>query len=226
MKKRAILIGGRSKARALAQNLLDQGYRITLINASAADCLWLAEMEAVQVLQGDGTKLYLLEDAEAGDCDLAIALMPSDADNLVACQLCKQHFGVKRTISLVSDPKKVEFFRQCGVDSVVCAISTVTNLLQQQALLDGMQHAFPLAHGRVQLLEVEVPMKARVAGLTLEQVHLPAQVIVACILRGEVTRIPRGKTTILGGDTLILLARQGVAEAAYQVLTELVGEAG
>ena len=66
MNKKILLIGGRSKAKALATSLLQSGYEVTAINASAQDCQKLAEISGLKVLAGDGTKPYILEDANAG----------------------------------------------------------------------------------------------------------------------------------------------------------------
>lgn len=109
-KKNVLLIGGRSKASSMASSLLEQGYRVTAINKSYDDCMMLSGIKGLDVICGDGTKPYILDEANASECDIAIALTSTDADNLVACQLCKKQFGVLKTVSLVSDPKKTEFF--------------------------------------------------------------------------------------------------------------------
>ena len=129
MKRSVLLVGGRSKAKALAQSLLQKGYQVTAVNAALEDCQKLAENGKLSVIHGDGTKPYVLEDAEAGRMDMAIALTPRDEDNLVICQLCKKRFQVEKTVALLSDPQKTEFFYKMGIDSVVCAISAVTSII-------------------------------------------------------------------------------------------------
>ena len=119
MKGNVLLVGGRSKAKSLAQSLLKKGYRVTVINKDLPDCEKLAENEKLIVIHGDGTKPYVLEDAGAGNMEIAIALTPRDEDNLVVCELCKKRFRVPKTLSLLSDPQKVDFFYKMGVDSVV-----------------------------------------------------------------------------------------------------------
>ncbi len=102
-----LLIGGRSKARSMAMSLLEQGYRVTVININYDDCMKLAEINGLNVIHGDGTKPYILDEAGAAGCDIAIALTSKDTDNLVACQLCKKQFSVPKTVSLVADPNKI-----------------------------------------------------------------------------------------------------------------------
>ena len=217
--EKILLIGGRSKARSLATSLLGQGYKVVVVNDSREDCMMLAEIKGLSVYCGDGTKPYVLDEAGAADCAIAIALTSQDEDNLVACQLCKRKFGLKKTVSIVSDPEKTDFFRQMGVDSVVCAISAVTSIIQQQAFIDEMVSVIPVGQGRVQIVEVHIPRGAPSADKKLWEIELPKEVIIGCILRGDQTIIPRGDTRIHEDDTLVVIAGSNQELAAIQALT-------
>lgn len=217
--KNVLLIGGRSKAAAMAGSLLERGYNVTAINSTYEDCLALAAIKGLTVIHGDGTRPYVLDEAGASDCDIAIALSSKDADNLVACKLCKNEFGIKKTVSLVGDPKKTEFFSKMGVDRVVCAVSAVTGIIQQQAFIDEMTNVVSIGMGRVQIVEVQINGESPVEGKKLWEITLPKESIVGCILRGDETLIPRGDTRILAGDTLVVLAGNGQELDAIKILT-------
>lgn len=218
-RSRVLLIGGRSKAKSLADSLLKQGYKVTVINDSYEECEKLAEVKNLDVYHGDGTKPYVLDEAGAADCQIAIALTSRDENNLVACQMCKRNFGVPKTVSLVSDPQKTEFFHQMGVDSVVCAISTVTSIIQQQAFIDDMVNIIPVGFGKVQIVEVQIPSTSPISGKKLWEIDLPKEVVVGCVLRRDQAIIPRGDTRITEGDTLVIIAGNGQELAAIQLLT-------
>lgn len=214
MKGNVLLVGGRSKARSLAQSLLKKGYRVTVINKDLTDCERIAENEKLTVIHGDGTKPYVLEDAGAGNMEIAIALTPRDEDNLVVCELCKKKFRVSKTLSLLSDPQKTDFFYKMGVDSVVCAISAVTSIIEQQAFMEEMAKAIPIGEGRVQLLEVPITETDPAAQKQVWEINLPKEVIIGCILRRDQTLIPRGDTRILAGDILVLISGNEQEEIA------------
>lgn len=214
MKGNVLLVGGRSKAKALAQSLLKKGYRVTVINKDLPDCQKLVENEKLTVIHGDGTKPYVLEDAGAGNMELVIALTPRDEDNLVVCELCKKKFRVSKTLSLLSDPQKTDFFYKMGVDSVVCAISAVTSIIEQQAFMEEMAKAIPIGEGRVQLLEVPITETDPAAQKQVWEINLPKEVIIGCILRRDQTLIPRGDTRILAGDMLVLISGNEQEEIA------------
>jgi len=220
MKTQVLLIGGRNKAKSLAISLIHSGYRVTVINETYEDCLKLAETDKLRVINGDGTKPFVLEDAGASDVDIAIAMTSKDEDNLVICELCKKRFHIKKTVALVTDPKKTDFFYKMGIDSVVCAITAITGIIEQQALIDKMATLVPIREGRVSIAEVPINGNAAVVGKKLWEINLPKEVIIGCILRGDTTMIPRGDTRILAGDMLVLISSDKQEMAAIKELTD------
>lgn len=217
--KNILLIGGHTKTKFLAASLIAQGYHVTVVNDNHDECVEMAEIDGLNVYNGDGTKPYVLDEAGAADCSIAIALTVHDDDNLVACQICKRNFGVKKTVSLVSDPQKTDFFQQMGVDSVVCAITTVTNIIQQQAFMDDLVNVIPVGFGMVQIVEVHIPEDAPISGKELWEITLPHEVVIGCILRNDSALIPRGDTKINAGDTLVVIARSDQLQEAVHELT-------
>lgn len=219
MKTNVLLIGGRSKAKSLATSLIRNGYHVTAVNDTYEDCVELAAIDEITVINGDGTKPFVLEDAGAGDADIAIALTSKDEDNLVGCELCKKRFQVKKTVALVSDPKKTEFFYRMGIDCVVCAITTITGIIEQQAFMDKIATLAHIGEGRVSIAEVPISETAPVVGKKLWEIDLPKEVIIGCILRGDATMIPRGDTRILAGDMLVVISSDEQEMAAIRELT-------
>ena len=66
MKRNVLLVGGRSKAKSLAQSLLQKGYQVTIVNSCYADCEKLAENEKLTVIHGDGTKPSVTDNVPQG----------------------------------------------------------------------------------------------------------------------------------------------------------------
>jgi len=219
MKKHVLLIGGFDKTRSLASSLLKKRYSVTAINNDMGDCEKLAEIKNLSVFNGDGSKPFILEDANAYKADIAIALTKQDDTNLVICELCKKKFNVKKTVSLISDPKKTEFFYRMGIDSVVCAISAITSIIEQQAFLDEIATLVPIGEGRIRIAQVPIPQGSPAVEKKLWEINLPKDVIIGCILRGEKSMIPRGETRILAGDIVVLLSMAEHETAAVQELT-------
>ncbi len=220
MRTRIILIGGENEARHLAVSLLDKGYHVTAINEDPDQCTALASIPKLTVFQGDGSKPFVLEDAGAYQADIAIALSPYDDANLVICELCKKKFKIRKTVALISDPSKTEFFHMMGVDSVVCATTTISNIIEQQALMNDLNTVMPLGDNGIQVAQLVIPETAASVGRRLWEIELPKAVIIGCIMRGNQSVIPRGDTRILAGDSLVLIVSDEDKETALKQLTQ------
>lgn len=219
MKKKVLLVGGRTKAKSLALSLLSQGYKVSFVSDDYETCKEFACIEGVTVVHGDGTKPFILDEAGAEECDFSIALAPRDEDNLVTSQICKKEFHVKKTVSILSDPKKAEFFYEMGVDSVVCTTQTITSIIEQQTFIDDMTNVVPIVKGNAQIVEVRIPEDSPVNGKKLWEINLPQEAVIGCILRDGATIIPRGDTRLCARDSLVVIATNGQELAAIQELT-------
>ncbi|MCL1941012.1 MAG: NAD-binding protein, partial [Synergistaceae bacterium] len=168
---------------------------------------------------GDGSKPFILEDANAYDADIAIALTEQDDDNLVICELCKKKYNVKKTVAIISDPKKTEFFYRMGIDSVVCAITAIAGIIEQQAFLDEMATLVPVGDGRIKIAQIPISQTAPAVNKKLWELSLPKDVIIGCMLRADKGMVPRGDTRILAGDVLVLISTDEHETAAVRELT-------
>lgn len=220
MKKHAVLIGSFNRAHSLADSLINKGYRVTAINSSYDKSVVLAENREINVINGDGSKPFVLDDANIEDADLAIVLTPKDEDNLVICQLCKKKFKVKKTISILNDPLKSSLFYMSGVDSVICEVNAITNIIEQQAFYDGIVTMIPTGEGKIRIAEVPILESSPVVGKKMWEINLPKESVIGCIIHGEGTTIPRGDTRINCGDKLILIS---AANQEMNAIKELTG---
>lgn len=221
MKKNILIIGGKRKAEQLAKSLLRKKYNVTIINNNEKDCKKLSDNEKINVFIGDGTKPYVLEDVNAQKMDMAISLLPHDEDNLVALELCKKKFNIKKTISLLTDSKKIEFFHKMGVDKVVCSVEIVTEFIEQEALLDKISKSIPLAEGIIEILEVDINTQDKCIGKKIIDINLPKDVIIGCILRNGLSLVPRGDTIINKGDLLVLIIK---SDKKHETMLALKGD--
>ena len=219
MNKRVLLIGGFNRTKPLAVSLIKKGYRVTAINKNTDDCNSLAEIDKLIVFNGDGSKPFILEDANAYNADVAIALTEQDDDNLVICELCKKKFNIKKTVALISDPHKTEFFYRMGIDSVVCAITAIAGIIEQHAFLDEIATLIPAGNRCIKIAQVPISQTAPAAGKKLWELNLPKEVIIGCVLRGDTSMVPRGDTRILSGDVVILISLDEHETAAVRELT-------
>lgn len=132
----------------------------------------------------------------------------------------QKKFKVHKTVSLLSDPEKINFFYMMGIDRVVCAISAVTGIIEQQTFIEEMTKVIPLGKGSMEILEIPITSSDPVAEKQICEICLPDEAVICCILRGGKSLIPRGNIRIFAGDILVLISGNNKGEA---VISELKG---
>jgi trk system potassium uptake protein TrkA len=218
-KAKVFLVGGFNKTKFLANSLIKKGYRVTAINSDEEKCIALAKIDKLTVFSGDGSRPYVLEEANIHGADIAIALSDRDDDNLVICELCKKKYSVKKTVAIISDPQKTDFFYRMGIDSVVCAVSAVASVIEQQAFLNEISTLISVGETNIKISQVAISPNAPAADKKLKEINLPRQVVVGCVLRGDASIVPRGDTDIRPGDVLILISSDEHEMPAIRKLT-------
>lgn len=218
MKKKILIIENYDMTKALAKSLLKKKYKVTAINNNYDYCQELAEIKDLQVIYGDGTKLFMLEEAGADTVDITISLFDNDADNLVVSQLCKKRFGVEKTVCTIRNAGNIDFFRKMGVDAVVSPTDTITTIIEQQAFMDEIDAVMPLSNGSTKIFEIRLSDDSPSVGKTLKEISLPKEVIIGCVFRHNNTIIPDGNTVLLSGDIVIVLSDENKVDAAVREL--------
>ena len=125
---------------------------------------------------------------------------------------------MQEAVSLAADPEKISFFYSMGIDSVVCALSTITQIVEQQTFLDELTTLLPLGNG-LRISKLRLNANSPVIGKTLSEIHLSHEVIIAAILRQDQHLVPHGDTVLCAQDILILIAAAQKEAEAVKVLT-------
>jgi len=216
-----MIVGGRRKAWFLAKAFIQKKHKVTMINKDAEFCSKLSsDFKEVVVINGDGSKPFILEDANTQDMDIVISLTSSDADNLVICQLCKNVFKVPKTMSIVSSPQNVEIFSKLGVDTTVSSVALLTSIIEQRAFTDDIKNFLSLGRGQVGIFEISVTEDSPICNKTLAQADIPPEATISCVIRNDVPIIPKGFTQIMAEDKLVVVA---IAEKQKAVLEAILG---
>ncbi|MEN9937062.1 MAG: hypothetical protein RLZZ387_3641 [Chloroflexota bacterium] len=215
-----LIVGGGKVGRNLAQFMIDQGrHSITLVEKDervAGDLF--STLLGVTVTEGDGCDPAVLREAGAESADAVAAVTGDDEDNLVVALLCKREFRIRRVFARVNNPKNAWLFTaRMGVDVPVDDAQMLARSLEADINLGAVVQLLQLREGRVTLLEFTVAPGSGVVGRRVYAMGLPADSVLAAVLRGEQVIIPSGDTIIEAGDQIIALTRVGQEEALAEV---------
>lgn len=204
---RVCIVGGGNVGFYLAKTLSGNGHTPVLIDDDPALCRRVADSLDLTVVCGDGTLAEVQRDAGVASCGALAAVTGRDEINLIACQVAKQVFKVRRTVARVSNPKNTAVLKSLGVDTAVSATDNLTQLLEREVETAAIRQLLPLAEGKASLTEVLVPEKFIHEGKTLAQIAVPKDAVVVSITRAGELLIPRGDTSVQEGDKVVVLAK-------------------
>ncbi len=202
-----VVVGGGKVGYYLTKELLEQGHEALLIERNAERVDQIVEDLGNVALKGNGCEVATLQDAGVGRGDVLVAVTGDDEDNLVSCQLAKNHFGVPRTIARVNNPKNEPLFRLLGIDVTVSATTILMSMIEHEMPRRALLHLLAIQRMGVEIVEAVLNPGARGVGKNISDLALPAESSIAAVLRGGAFLIPSGPLMLQEGDELIALCR-------------------
>jgi trk system potassium uptake protein TrkA len=200
-----IVVGGGKQGTYLASILLAEGYRVKIIEVRREEIPRLhADLRPEVVVPGNGTDPNLLEAAGIRQADVVAAVTGADETNLVIASLARFEFSVPRTIARVNNPKNAWMFTpEMGVDVALNQADLIAHLIAEEMSLGDMMTLLKLRKGQYSLVEEKVDSTAIAAGKAVRDLNLPAECILAAVIRKGQLLIPRGDTVLQPADEVL-----------------------
>jgi trk system potassium uptake protein TrkA len=211
--------GGRTGAR-LANLLIDQNYKVRLIENRRALLSYLhQELPTEVIYEGNPVDPAVLEAAGIREVHAVAAVTSDDSANLAICFLSKSMFEVPRTISRINNPNNAWLFNEnFHVDVALNAADVFAHLIQEEMSLGDMMTIFKIRRGRYAVVEEKVPAGAKAIGIPLKDMDLAEHCVIAAIIRDGVMTLPRGDSTLQAEDEIIAVASPEGAQKLADLL--------
>lgn len=167
------------------------------------------------VLHGDASNGDLLDDAGIDRADAVISTTNIDAVNTMVMLLARE-YDVETLVSVVHDPDHIPIFEKIGVNIVENPQNLIADYLYHSVRYPGVEDFMKLDESS-EFIEIELAENAPLCDLPLSEVrvqgHLPEQVLVAAIKRGDDVLTPKGDTVLCPGDLAIVLVNDTSVDA-------------
>ena len=218
---RMVIVGGGKVGWNLARIMLERRHTVSLIERDRQRCEKLADDLDAAIFRGDGTNVAVLEAAGTKGADVFMTVTGSDQDNLVACQVARDHFHAKTVISRVNDPRNIETFRVLGIENTVSSTDILTKMIEQEADLAHMHLIATLNQGKAGICSMTLPSNTALDGAALKDIDLPGGTLVISLIRRGVLTIPNGSTILQAGDELVAVSEEKSQKALMRALSEV-----
>ncbi|MHB9112049.1 MAG: potassium channel family protein [Thermoleophilia bacterium] len=204
-----VIAGGGKVGRTLARILMSRDNEVMMIEQDRRRYQRLTQEFEESVMFGDATEIFNLERAGIERADVVAAVTGDDEDNIIICQVADHKFHVPKSIARVNNPENQEAFDVLGVGPTVSATNSLLSLIEHEMPAHKLVHLLNLKKENLEIVEVMVEEGSPLAAKRIEEISLPAGVLLISILRDSKALIPQGSTELLAGDQILAILEPG-----------------
>jgi trk system potassium uptake protein TrkA len=216
-----VVVGGGNVGFYLTKELLAAGHEAVIIEKDPSRARAIADELGSIVVPNDGCEGRYQEEAGMARADVIAAVTGDDEDNLVACQVAKMYFNVRRAIARVNNPKNESLFRQLAIDDTVSPTRSVLGAIEHDIPIHDLLHLAELEGGALNIVEAQLDDASPVVGKELRELELPDGSTIAMVVRDDRPQVARPDTRLRSGDKLLALT---LAAREAELRSLLIGE--
>lgn len=212
--RQVMIIGGSRIAAYLAAGLIKANVNVTVIEEKKERCKALSEqLPKALIINGNGAEENVLYAEGIREMDAVVTLTGIDEENFVISMLAN-HIGVPKTITKMNRLEFIEAFSNIGIDTIVRPKLLTANEIVRYVRAVGATESsgsvdtlYRIADGRVEALGFTVPERAGYLNISLADLQLKPNTLIASIIRANHVIIPNGTTCIRAGDNVVVVMR-------------------
>ncbi|MEL7236576.1 MAG: TrkA family potassium uptake protein, partial [Chloroflexota bacterium] len=196
----AVILGVEPQTLALTRELLRHNWQVIMADTDR-EHIEHADSHEYNGSGASVSKRYITEINAAcmaelvnDHTDALVAMLDNDADNLLACELAYEKYGVQRMVARVHDESMRDRFIEIGV-TLVDPASAMVGLLDQAVRTP--QASALLHHKDPENDVIQITVSAPdVDGALIRDLRLPTDTLVLGIMRGGHSVLPHGYSQI------------------------------
>lgn len=222
-----VIAGGDTEAEYIINSFAGKGVNIIVVNESKEVSERIMRACGVGVTNGTPWRKHILEQADAYDADVFIALNERDEDNFATCMIAKKVFNAKKCICVVHNPKNVDIFKELGIDRAISSTYLLAESIRKETTRDDFIKTLSLDNDRLSVLEFTVLTTNEIAYKKIRDIHFPNTLAsIAAIKRGLEVIIPNGDVTLQPKDVLTIVCPPQNASPVTSFLSKVKERVG
>lgn len=210
--KYVMIAGGGIISYYLADMLLKQGSRVTLIEKNKESATVIAEsLEGINVICDDALAYFdTMSGSDIANTDAFITLSNDDEYNLVAAMYGESQ-GISKVISRINNKSRLKVLsneskiitvsrEEVAADRIIGYGRSLLNAEDN----DAVESLYRLMDGKIEFIEFRVDEKDGNLDIPLKQLKMKKNTLLGCIIRDSKTIIPRGDDVIKPHDSVLV----------------------
>ena len=209
--KETMIVGGGKTAYYLANNLINSGIDVKIIEKKLARCEELSNLlPKATIINGDGTDESLLYEEGIGNMDGFVPLTGFDEGNVMLTLFANQVSDAK-VVTKIDRTNFKEIISKLNLGSVlypryITSEAIIAYVRAKTASMgSNIETLYHMFDGRVEAIEFRIETKSDVTDIPLMELELKKDLLIAVINRNGAIIIPSGNDCIKVGDTVMIV---------------------
>lgn len=212
--KNTIIVGGGTIAYYLADQLINMGIHVKIIEKDYKRCEELSELlPSAVIIHGDATNQDVLFEEGITHCESFVSLTGIDEGNIFLSLFAQQSSNAK-IITKINRIAFDEIINNFHLGSLIYPkFITSEYIIQyvramQNSMGSNVETLYRIIEGKVEALEFHIGDDAKIPDITLENLPIKENILIAAINRNGKIIKPNGHSKILVGDTVVIVTTQ------------------
>ncbi len=215
-----IIVGCGQVGQTLAEQLIDGGHNITVIDTVYENVKELTDKVDALGIVGNGASHTTLAEADIDHADLLIAVTSSDELNLLCCIVAKKTSNCKviaRVRSHVYN-SEVDFLKdELGLAMVINPEYVAAEEIARVLRFPSAISIETFGKGRVELLKFRLPEDSSIVGMSVKDIMMKykSDILFATVERADDAHIAKGDFVFHGRDIISIIASPECAQEFF-----------
>lgn len=206
-----LIVGGGRITYYLLEMLKNSNKHIKVIESKKIVATDLAAaFPNASIIFGDGTDQALLDEQSIENYDATVTLTGIDEENIILSMFAASK-GVPRTITKINRTGILDILTNDGVQSIITPANIMaTSIVRvvrsiQNSAGSSVEALYRVSQNQAEVLQFFVRSSSSVCGITLAEMKLQPNTLIALILRGNNLIFPGGHDQIYAGDHVVIV---------------------
>jgi trk system potassium uptake protein TrkA len=202
--RRVVIAGAGQVGQWLAKLLVKKKIQVTTIQRGAERAFEMAtEVPEALVLRGDARDPEILREAGVAQADFFVSATQQDEVNLLSSLLARE-MGARTVAALYNQPEFLNLLQAVRIDLPLSPRLMVAGVILRNVHRREIVSLDLVEGGDAEVVEFEIPAKAKVLRRKLKNLHFPRAAIVGAVSRGKERFVPTGEFQFQEGDRTLV----------------------
>lgn len=206
--KNMMILGG-SRIGARIAHELQNDMNIKLVDYNGERAYRLAEeLDKVLIIHEDGRDLDAMLEEGLTSMDAFVAVTGRSETNILAAMQAKR-MGVKKVIAEVENLNYISLAESVGIDTIINKKRVTASNIFRFTMSTDVQTVRCLSGSDAEVMEFIVKPNSPATKALVKDLHLPEDVIIGGVVRGDTVFIAKGDTAMQAYDRVVVFTMPG-----------------